>query len=86
MYSENDMVGVRWDSLFLVPMNEAAKRVNRFMASYSWDNKCLNYVYLSQPGDTLIIDNWRMLHGRSAVQQSEKDRLLERAYLSDIGE
>jgi alpha-ketoglutarate-dependent taurine dioxygenase len=67
-------------------MNEAAKRVNRFMASYSWDNKCLNYVYLSQPGDTLIIDNWRMLHGRSAVQQSEKDRLLERAYLSDIGE
>jgi L-asparagine oxygenase len=86
VYSENDMVGVRWDSLFLVPMNEAAKRVNRFIASYSWDNKRLNYEYLSQPGDTLIIDNWRMLHGRSAVQQSEKDRLLERAYLSDISE
>lgn len=86
VYSENDMVGVRWDSLFLVPMNEAAKRVNSFIASYSWDNKRLNYVYLSQPGDTLIIDNWRMLHGRSAVQQSEKDRLLERAYLSNISE
>ncbi len=86
VYSENDVIRVRWDSLFLVPMNEAAKRVNKFIASYSWDNKCLAHVYLSQPGDTLIIDNWRMLHGRTAVQQSEKARLLERAYLSDIRE
>lgn len=41
-------------------------------------------VALHRPGDTLLIDNWRMLHSRSDVPASCHDRLIERAYLEKV--
>ena len=41
-------------------------------------------VALHRRGDTLLIDNWRMLHGRSAVPSACRDRLIERAYLEKV--
>ncbi|WP_189666890.1 TauD/TfdA family dioxygenase [Pseudomonas amygdali] len=41
-------------------------------------------VCLCNPGDTLIVDNWRMLHGRSAVPTSAMRRQLERIYISEL--
>ena len=35
-------------------------------------------------GDTVILDNWRMLHGRSAVPEKYSDRMLQRAYLEEL--
>ncbi|MGI0015853.1 MAG: hypothetical protein ACREBU_20740 [Nitrososphaera sp.] len=32
----------------------------------------------------MIIDNWRMLHGRSAIIESEKSRYIERTYLRKL--
>ncbi len=34
------------------------------------------------PGDTLVVDNWRMLHARSAVPMTQRSRKIHRAYLS----
>jgi len=41
-------------------------------------------VTLTSPGDTLVIDNWRMLHGRSAVPRDGLQRHVERAYLGKL--
>lgn len=75
--------GVRWDSLFLTPLNSSAKKVAHVFSTEKWSNS-LKAVNLLEPGDTLIVDNWHMLHGRSAVDDNSIDRRIERAYLSAI--
>ena len=82
MFRQEGVLGFRWDPLFLVPMNEPANRVAETMRSQSWDqSKCLALV---EPGDTLLVDNWRILHGRSEVSPADADRRIERVYLSEI--
>lgn len=79
-----DSFAVRWDSLFLIPMNDASLRVAEAVASGACDAHIADY-YLTNPGDTLILDNWRCLHGRGAVALSGMTRRVERAYLSRLG-
>jgi alpha-ketoglutarate-dependent taurine dioxygenase len=38
-------------------------------------------VVLREPGDTLLLDNWRLLHGRSPVSGDGHTRMVDRAYL-----
>ncbi len=42
-------------------------------------------VQLVHAGDTLVIDNWRALHGRSRVPESALLRKLERVYIDREG-
>jgi L-asparagine oxygenase len=44
------------------------------------DTPCIA-VALREPGDTLIVDNWRLLHGRSRITFDATARVLKRAYL-----
>ncbi len=82
MFRQGGVSGFRWDPLFLVPMNEPANRVSETMRRKSWDqSKCLALI---EPGDTLLVDNWRILHGRSEVSLNDADRRIERVYLSEI--
>jgi len=39
---------------------------------------------LEKPGDTLVVDNWRMFHARSAVPTTQRNRNIHRAYLSTL--
>lgn len=41
-------------------------------------------IALGEPGDTLIIDNWRMLHGRSQLSVEHAGRVIQRAYLEAL--
>ena len=41
-------------------------------------------VSLVDRGDTLVIDNWRMLHGRKAAPINAMSRQIERAYIGDL--
>jgi L-asparagine oxygenase len=84
MFPAGAGTGFRWDSLFVVPMSDVAFRVAEVMAANAWDHSLLVEVALSSPGDTLIINNWRVLHGRSNVADTGTDRHLQRAYLSDL--
>ena len=83
MVSQGETLGLRWDPLFLEPMNASAHEIMGIMTDCgrTWD--CQHELYLHSYGDTLIIDNWRMLHGRSRAI-AEPNRLIERAYLSEV--
>lgn len=73
---------MRWDPLFLRPANDVAAEVlnevrNALMVIVPEE------VNLYAPGDTLLIDNYRMLHGRSPVPPHSV-RVIARAYLETV--
>ena len=78
--------GYRWDELFLVPMNSAAEAIAKIMRNKAFDVTSTANIILTNPGDTLIVDNWLTLHGRSPVSESDSRRHIERAYLSRLFE
>lgn len=82
-FQRSEVAGIRWDPLFLRPYNDAAASVGRALANQHW-GESLQSVVLEKPGDTLIVDNWRILHGRSAVDAKSTERKLERIYLDKI--
>ena len=76
--------GFRWDPLFLVPMNTSAQRLAEGMSTNAWDQTKLITLILMNSGDTLVVDNWRFLHGRSRVPATDVSRRIERVYLSEF--
>ena len=84
LFSHGGVTGIRWDPMFIVPMNEAAERVAAAMRLETWDGTNVVDVALSRPGDTLVVDNWSCLHGRGSVPGMDSDRKLERVYLSRV--
>ena len=76
--------GMRWDPLSLVPMNASGTHIANTMNTQQWKPPVLISVILADRGDTLIIDNFRCLHGRASVPISEIGRQIERVYLSEI--
>lgn len=74
---------LRWDSLYLKPASHIGKlaftKIHEFL-----DSITPTTVALVEEGDTMVIDNWRMLHGRSAVMESYRNRHLERVYLGGL--
>jgi alpha-ketoglutarate-dependent taurine dioxygenase len=41
-------------------------------------------IRLVRRGDTLLIDNWRMLHARSPIPMGRGDRCIQRVYLGGL--
>lgn len=74
---------LRWDEIFICPATVAGeigvRKLKRFLANV----KCTR-ISLSSPGDTLVVDNWRMLHGRSAIPDKCATRVIERTYLEKL--
>lgn len=74
---------LRWDQLFIRPAsahgNLAFNLVKaKIDCAIPWT------ISLKAPGDTLVVDNWRMLHGRSSVPKGGEGRVIERMYLEEI--
>src|ERR1035441_10645392 len=67
----------RWDSLFLVPLNQHARGLADLMGQCCWKERATQ-ISFQRPGDTLVIDNWRVLHGRSPVTPGNESRQIER--------
>jgi len=84
LFSEGDVQAIRWDSLFLVPMNRRSQKTYDYLNSGLSERDIIEKK-LVNPGDTLIIDNWTVLHGRSMVNELDRNRLVERVYLTQIG-
>ena len=70
----------RWDEVFLKPASDAGKVGFKALKS-AIDQQHPQVLYLMNKGHGIVIDNWRMLHGRSAVQEREQERMIYRAYL-----
>lgn len=73
----------RWDPIFLQPLNHHAQLLKSVMVDPAFEKAAVR-VLLQHPGDTLLIDNWRMLHGRSPVPARSTGRYIERVYLSEV--
>ena len=63
-FNVDDVGGLRWDPLFLVPMNEAAWQVAELMRTQV--THLSEDLTMVERGDTIIIDNWRILHRQLA--------------------
>lgn len=73
----------RWDSVFLKPANRSAaalkQRIEERINTTSPES-----IFLDKLGKCLLIDNWRVLHGRSAVGRNSMNRIVERVYLEEL--
>jgi L-asparagine oxygenase len=73
----------RWDSIFIEPVNKTAKllkiHIEEHINSMQSDNLVLENI-----GDCLLIDNWRMLHGRDAINRESMGRKIERVYFNEV--
>jgi L-asparagine oxygenase len=73
----------RWDEVFVVPATERSGRICDAVRAHLASVQPAR-VILADAGDTLIIDNWKVLHGRAAAHDAAETRLLERVYLSEL--
>lgn len=81
--SSLDKSTFRWDSLFIKPSTDHSSKMCSAIEKSISKMKRLDFLF-ENPGDTLIVDNWRMLHGRSPVPATQRDRKIHRAYVSSL--
>ena len=74
---------LRWDEEYLRPASTAGQ-VGIAAIAQAIAKTGVTSISLAEPGDALLIDNWRILHSRSAVPPSCVQRIIERVYLEDI--
>jgi L-asparagine oxygenase len=74
---------LRWDGLFLTPASRCSEIIFEEVSQFLSREPTID-VHLKEPGDTLIIDNWRMLHGRSSIPENASQRQIDRAYLVEV--
>jgi L-asparagine oxygenase len=74
---------LRWDEVFLKPASKVGEIADQRFREYLAQSEPLS-VALSRAGDTLLIDNWRMLHARSPITAGREDRKIERIYLEHL--
>lgn len=75
---------IRWDSVYLKPASKYAEGVCSRVKQYL-DAAVPEEITLMDPGDTLIVDNWRALHGRaSASHDDARHRCVERVFLRNL--
>ncbi len=74
---------LRWDQVFILPASPAGEQgVTRVVEEIgSFPHIPISLV---SPGDTVLIDNWRMLHSRSAISADQVDRVIQRAYFGEL--
>jgi len=74
---------LRWDSIYLHPASPASSKVFGEVLEFLREARSVE-VNLLERGDTLLIDNWRCLHGRSAAREEDRTRHIERVYLKGV--
>jgi L-asparagine oxygenase len=83
---ERDRAGchfLRWDEKYILPASRAGELGMSQLRTALGISPRRN-IHLTWPGDTLIIDNWRMLHGRGSIPHDALNRTIARAYLRSI--
>ncbi len=74
---------IRWDSLFICPANTLAEEVQMRIAN-KIDNVDFKKVCFNSPGEVVLLDNWKVIHCRSQIPVSAKNRKIERVYLDEV--
>jgi L-asparagine oxygenase len=78
-----DIVRIRWDEVFLKPASKIGEVAD--LRVREWLSTCTpTTLSLAETHDTLLIDNWRMLHARSPIRLGQENRTIERVYLEAL--
>lgn len=74
----------RWDAVYLRPATPHSTEHFGNVSEFISHTQPLEFVLLER-GDTLIVDNWRCLHGRTSTHEdTARTRKVDRAYLRSI--
>jgi L-asparagine oxygenase len=73
----------RWDEIFINPASKIGE-VARCLVREQLRRLELSSIALAHTGDTLLIDNWRMLHARSPIPAGCNRRKIQRIYLENL--
>lgn len=74
---------LRWDEVFLKPASKIGDVVN--LQIRNWVANCQpRSIELADKHDTLIVDNWRMMHARAPIPTGRNNRVLERVYMRKL--
>ena len=70
----------RWDELFMRPENDTARAATSALLDRiaTVGSQQVVSIFLGHVDAVLVIDNWRLLHGRPRVPEASGDRTLER--------
>lgn len=82
-FEDGDAPILRWDSIFLRPATANSEVAYKQVSEYI-DSMVAENVVLLTPGDTLIVDNWRMIHRRSPVPATAENRRIDRVYMGEL--
>jgi alpha-ketoglutarate-dependent taurine dioxygenase len=71
---------IRYDPGCMAPTCSSGTQVFKVFSEERWNNQIEEIKW--KPGTVLIIDNWRVLHGRGCASQDDGDRLLHRVLVA----
>jgi L-asparagine oxygenase len=74
---------LRWGEVFLKPPSKIGEIADQQVRECLHRSEPLS-IALVRSGDTLLIDNWRILHARSPILVGREDRQIERIYLEGL--
>lgn len=74
---------LRWDQTYLRPASKMGELASG-RAQAAIERATPTAVVMTEDGDVVVIDNWRMLHSRPAVPDRCRGRSLERVYLGNL--
>lgn len=67
---------IRYDPGCMTPTSSSSNKVLEILSEERWGKEIKEIEW--KAGNVLIIDNWRILHGRSVAPKKDVDRLLHR--------
>jgi L-asparagine oxygenase len=79
----DDGLRLRWDDVFLKPASKIGDIANLRVREWLAERHPIS-ISLTNGCDTLLIDNWRMLHARSPIPDGCVSRAIERVYLGEL--
>lgn len=78
-----DVPLLRWDSIYLHPASAESEAVFALVSRQIASLDRYDAILLAH-GDTLVLDNWRIIHRRSSVPATAANRLIERVYVGAL--
>ncbi len=81
----DDGTVLRWDERYLQPASQTG-RIYAAEIKRQLRDLPVAPVVLARAGDTVVIDNWKMLHGRAGVPEAGRARRIERVYLGALAQ
>lgn len=73
----------RWDSLYITPANKAGIELKNIIDERIQIVKPKE-IFLDKCGDCILVDNWRMLHGRGSINNGSMHRKIQRVYFKEV--